>query len=101
MNGLRGSASGSFADQAKAPLPNMRITYALLALFPLPLTAQIAPTFDPSVPVTRNGNELQMAWAGGINFSQFSDIDLDGDGDKDLFLFDRSGNKVITLRNDG
>jgi hypothetical protein len=32
-----------------------------------------------------------------LNFPQISDIDLDGDGDKDLFLFDRSGNKVVTL----
>jgi hypothetical protein len=79
----------------------MRIFHALVALLPLSLQAQIALTFDPSVPVTRNGQDLQMAWAGGVNFSQFSDIDLDDDGDKDLWLFDRSGNKVITLRNDG
>lgn len=64
-------------------------------------TGQVALSFDPSVPLVRNGQALPMAWAGGINFAQISDIDLDGDGDKDIFLFDRSGNKVITLLNNG
>ena len=76
-------------------------TVALLAmglLSPLLASAQFALTFDPSVPVVANGSPLNMAWAGGLNFPQISDIDLDGDGDKDLFLFDRSGNKVVTLR---
>lgn len=61
--------------------------------------AQFALSFDPSVPVVENGDPLSKAWAGGLNFPQISDIDLDGDGDKDLLLFDRSGNKVVILRN--
>lgn len=65
------------------------------------LAAQTALTFDPSVPVTRDGDQLGMAWAGGLNFPQVSDIDLNGDGLKDIFLFDRSGDKVITLLNNG
>ncbi|MBS1581644.1 MAG: T9SS type A sorting domain-containing protein [Bacteroidetes bacterium] len=72
----------------------------LLPLLPS-LRAQNALVYDPTVPVTRNGVPLAMAWAGGLNFPQVSDIDLDGDGDKDLFLFDRTGNKVITLLNQG
>ncbi|MEZ4756406.1 MAG: T9SS type A sorting domain-containing protein [Flavobacteriales bacterium] len=58
-------------------------------------------TFQGAVPVVRDGQQLDMAWAGGINFVQVSDIDLNGDGLKDLFLFDRSGNTVITLLNTG
>ncbi len=42
-----------------------------------------------------------MGWAGGLNFPQISDIDLNSDGRKDLFLFDRSGNQVVTLLNQG
>jgi len=57
--------------------------------------------FDGSIPVHRQGTHLDLAWAGGLNFVQVSEIDLDGDGLKDLFLFDRSGNKVITLLNTG
>lgn len=65
------------------------------------LSAQDVFTFDPGIPVTRGGSPLTMAWAGGLNYPQISDIDLDGDGDKDLFLFDRTGNKVVTFLNDG
>ena len=36
--------------------------------------------------MTRDGAELKMPWAGGINFAQFSTIDLDQDGDLDLFV---------------
>jgi hypothetical protein len=42
-----------------------------------------------------------MAWAGGLNFPQFSSIDLDQDGQQDLFVFDRSGNKPVFLLNVG
>lgn len=77
------------------------ITAFTTALLAYALFGQVALTFDPSIPLVRNGQPLSMAWAGGINFAHISDIDLDGDGDKDLLLFDRSGNKVITLLNNG
>lgn len=81
-------------------VPMMKITVLLAAGLSAPLFvgAQFALSFDPSVPVVESGSTLAKAWAGGLNFPQISDIDLDGDGDKDLFLFDRSGNKVVTLR---
>ncbi|HMC97690.1 MAG TPA: hypothetical protein VKG92_08560, partial [Flavobacteriales bacterium] len=55
--------------------------------------------FDGTVPVTRAGNVLDLAWAGGINSVHISDIDLNGDGLKDLFLYDRGQeyDKVMTL----
>ena len=77
------------------------LTFSATILLACALFGQVALTFDPSIPVVRNGQPLSMAWAGGINFAHISDIDLDGDGDKDLLLFDRSGNKVITLLNNG
>jgi hypothetical protein len=54
-----------------------------------------------SVPVYQNSNTLIYPWAGGMNFCQFSDIDLDQDGILDLFVFDRSGNKITTYLNHG
>lgn len=48
-----------------------------------------------------NGNDISMPWAGGLNFVQASNIDLNFDGVNDLFLFDRSGNKVRTFINTG
>ena len=53
--------------------------------------------FDPSVPVNAGGNDVPKAWWGGLDAPQFSNIDLDGDGVKDLFAFDRSGGKALTL----
>lgn len=54
-----------------------------------------------TVPVFVNNNPLLFPWAGGINFVQFSEIDLNLDGILDLFVFDRSGNKVTTYINNG
>ena len=48
-----------------------------------------------------NGTPLKNAWAGGLNFLQVSDIDLNYDGVMDLFVFDRTGNKVSTFINSG
>ena len=71
---------------------------ALGMLLPCLASAQFALNFDATVPLIENGSPLVKGWAGGLNFPQISDIDLDDDGDKDLFLFDRTGNKVVTLR---
>ena len=38
--------------------------------------------------VTKNGVELINPWTGGMNFCQFSKIDLNLDGVDDLFVFD-------------
>lgn len=74
----------------------------LLGLLPFhPLQAQWELFYDGTVPVTRNGSSLDLAWAGGLNFVQTSAVDLNGDGLEDLFLFDRSGNSFVTLINDG
>ncbi len=72
---------------------------ASIALFPTLAGAQFALFPDQTIPLIEEGSLLPKGWAGGLNYPQISDIDLDGDGDKDLFLFDRSGNKVVTLMN--
>lgn len=48
-----------------------------------------------------NGSPFKFGWAGGLNSCQFSEIDLNGDGIKDLFVFDRNGNRVLTFINNG
>ncbi|MCS6968370.1 MAG: T9SS type A sorting domain-containing protein [Cytophagales bacterium] len=55
--------------------------------------------FSDSIPVQFNGVNLTLAWAGGFNSPQFSTIDLNGDGQNDLFVFDRTTNKVSTFLN--
>jgi hypothetical protein len=54
-----------------------------------------------SIPVFANNNQLVNPWAGGMNFCQFSAIDLDLDGTDDLFSFDRTGYKITTYINGG
>ncbi|MBZ0206646.1 MAG: T9SS type A sorting domain-containing protein [Flavobacteriales bacterium] len=78
-----------------------RLLILLLATGPLWSHAQVNLTFDPAIPVSRNGVQLGMPWAGGLNAPQISPIDLDQDGIMDLFLFDRSGDKPIFLLNTG
>lgn len=81
--------------------PVMRMFLLPSVVLPYLISAQVALTFDPSVPVTRGGDVLSMAWGGGLNAPQVSTVDLNGDGLKDLFLFDRSGDKSVMLLNDG
>jgi hypothetical protein len=47
------------------------------------------------------GDTLKNPWAGGFNSVQFSEIDLNLDGIKDLFVFDRTGNRISTYINSG
>lgn len=54
-----------------------------------------------SVTVTVGGLQLDYPWAGGINAAQFSTIHLNNDTIEDLFIFDRTGNKVLTFINSG
>jgi hypothetical protein len=37
---------------------------------------------------------LNLAWSGGLNNAQFSNIDMDFDGRMDLFVFDRSDDQI-------
>jgi len=50
---------------------------------------------------TINGDTLKNPWAGGFNSVQFSKIDIDLDGTKDLFVFDRTGNRISTFIHSG
>lgn len=56
--------------------------------------AQFGFEYDPTIKVIKDNSELQNAWAGGLDYTQFSVFDFDFDGDDDLFLFDRSSNNI-------
>ncbi|MCB0395891.1 MAG: T9SS type A sorting domain-containing protein [Flavobacteriales bacterium] len=62
----------------------------------LVVSAQIEFSRWNTIPVSENGKALTKAWDGGLNYPQFSMTDMDMDGEKDLLVFDRSGNKVLT-----
>lgn len=81
---------------------NKLIFSALLLLLSLNAQAQLYFNRADSLNVfLANGIQLKNPWAGGLNFLQVSDIDLNYDGIMDLFVFDRTGNKISTFINGG
>lgn len=53
------------------------------------------------IEVINSGETQKFPWAGGMDYCQFSAIDLDFDGVEDLFVFDRTCNKVLTFLQKG
>jgi len=49
------------------------------------------------IPVSQNEQQLNQAWAGGLNNPQFSNADLNNDGIDDLVIFDRKDNNFLTF----
>ncbi len=74
-----------------------------IGLFFLLITVQASAQYGPnySIPVYRGNDSLKHAWVGGLNAPQFSAADLNNDGVKDLVIFDRSGNSLLTFVNNG
>ncbi|MBU1720620.1 MAG: T9SS type A sorting domain-containing protein [Bacteroidetes bacterium] len=48
-----------------------------------------------------NGRTMHFPWTGGLNFAQFSETDLNFDGIPDLFVFDKTGNRILTFIHTG
>jgi len=46
-------------------------------------------------------DSLTHPWNGGLNYCQFSELDLNQDGINDLVVFDRSGDRIIPFVYDG
>src|SRR5690606_2210349 len=68
-----------------------------LPLIPAAVYSQFTFEYDATPRVVRNGDTLELAWSGGFNNPQFSDLDVDFDGDLDLFVFDRSSDQVVVF----
>lgn len=62
------------------------------------MSAQVY-TLEQDVPIEVNGNNLDNAWAGGLNSGQYNTMDLNADGEEDLVVFDRTANKINTFLN--
>ncbi|HAP01125.1 MAG TPA: hypothetical protein DCQ93_04295 [Bacteroidetes bacterium] len=61
--------------------------------------AQYFPNYE--LPLLKGTVPYKMPWVGGLNNPQFSAADLNEDGIKDLVIFDRTGNKLLTFLNGG
>lgn len=60
--------------------------------------------YRDTIPVFEQDRQLMNPWAGGINFSSFSSVDLNLDGKPDLVTYDKicgSGGKLKTFLNVG
>ncbi len=81
-----------------------RIVFIVLVmLFSHVLNAQMM-VYRDTVPVYENNAKLSMPWAGGINFSSFTQIDLNSDGKKDIVGYDKisgSGGRLRAYLNAG
>ncbi len=73
----------------------------LILLLSAAVNAQPYFQWNDSIQVKIGGNYIANPWAGGLNFIQASNIDLNMDGIQDLFIFDRTGNKIRTYINNG
>jgi hypothetical protein len=83
---------------------SLRFTIVLIvfsSIITQSISAQFNFEYNDSIKVFNGANELNLAWAGGQNYAQFSDFDFDFDGDMDLFVFDRSNDmcKVFIQEN--
>jgi hypothetical protein len=67
---------------------------ATIVLFTFSVQAQFSFERSNHINLIFAGNPLSMPWAGGLNYAQFSEIDMDFDSRMDLFVFDRSDDQV-------
>lgn len=77
--------------------------FALVAVFSISRSQSPKFFVDNGLKFERaDKSAIPYPFIGGFISPQFSNIDLNGDGTKDLFVFDRSGNGVMTfLRSNG
>lgn len=70
----------------------------LILLTKFSIIAQNVSCVFDEIPFANTQNQtLNLALAGGLNSPQFSTIDLNGDNKNDLFIFDRSTNRIFTF----
>ena len=70
-------------------------------LLPAVVSAQLIYQQRTDIPVSESGNNLALAWAGGLNSAQFNAIDLNGDQQEDLVILDRTSNVITTFLRNG
>lgn len=60
---------------------------------------QVAFQFQDTVGVFINNDSLRLAWAGGMNSTQWSHVELNFDGRMDLVVFDKMGRRFLPFEN--
>ncbi len=75
------------------------IAAVILSFFILKGHSQFSFEPDTSIPVSIDGNQLDLPWAGGLNSGQYQVMDLNNDNRDDLVIFDRTSGKILTYVN--
>lgn len=83
-----------FFPKKKSRLSETLLVVLLFPLMQISLFGQFNFEYSSSIEVRKNGTPLINAWAGGLDYAQFSTFDFDFDGDLDLFIFDRSTDNI-------
>lgn len=84
------------------PFFNNTIYQLVWLLFLFVFIAKSVSSQDTKVQISvSEGNTLDSPWAGGMNSMQFGELDINRDGIKDLFAFDRMGNRNMCFINQG
>lgn len=81
-----------------------RIKFLLVFLVSAKFILAQNTVYRDTISVFETGNRLLMPWAGGINFSSFTQIDLNLDGKKDIVAYDKicgSGGRLRAFLNVG
>lgn len=79
---------------------SLRLLSLLLLLLPAAGFSQAMSRMD-SVEVTENSVTFRNPFSGGLNFPQYSPMQLDGDGIADLVVYDAGGEIVLTFLHPG
>lgn len=83
---------------------NLKIFLFIFASFLLNIKGYSQTNFskhDSIIVLNDIGDTLENPWAGGFNSVQFSEIDANIDGKMDLFVFDRTGHRMLIFINKG
>ena len=77
--------------------------FLLLIVFSFLQNMQAQPTFEQIdyLQVFKNDQSLKYPWGGGVNSSQFCDPDLNNDGIRDLVLYEKTEDRVLTFLSEG
>lgn len=75
---------------------DLRLSVLVLVAFFSGITAR-GQQVMPVMVTSPEGLSYPWAWAGGLNSCQFGETDLNEDGIKDLVVFDRIGNRIMTF----
>jgi hypothetical protein len=79
----------------------MKYLIYLLFLLPLLTFGQFGFERNNEISVIKNNIQQKYAWVGGLDYCQFSNIDLNLDGVQDLYIFDKTCNKSLTFIQNG